>query len=207
MNRTSSIDRLRQNQINIFDRVLSRNECNRLLLSFDNRLWERSAVMSIKDGKKLEYGYSNFRTSNSLFFPRDQFNDVLLEITTRVVSRVKDLNPSNWEPWQVTRYYPGQYFEPHLDSHSGDQDPEGPRTKTILLYLQAPLEGGETYFRALNLWIKPVPGRLVVWDNLLATGNPNFAMIHSGEPVVRGIKVILQTWQRQSNFKHSMEAL
>jgi prolyl 4-hydroxylase len=204
MNRTSPLKRLRDQQITVFDRVLSRNECNRLLLGFDARLWMRSMVLDVGKDKKLRGDHSSFRTSNTqvLEGQAGPFEDALQHISQKIVERAEGLDPRCWEFWQVTRYHPGQRFYDHLDSHPHDNPPEGRRSKTILLYLQAPQDGGATYFRAFNLWVYPKPGRLVIWNNLLPTGNPNFAMIHSGEPVIQGIKVILQTWQRQGALNH-----
>lgn len=199
MNRTSPLKRLRDQQIAVFDRVLSRNECNRLLLGLDVRPWARSMVLDAGKDKDLQCSYSSFRTSCTQVLEDrvGPVKDALQRISQKIVERAEGLDPRFWEPWQVTRYHSGQRFHDHLDAHPDDNPPEGRRSKTILLYLQAPQNGGATYFRAFNLRVHPKPGRLVIWNNLLPTGNPNFAMIHSGEPVLQGIKVILQTWQRQ----------
>jgi hypothetical protein len=47
------------------------------------------------------------------------------------------------------------------------------------------------------LYIRPVQGRLVVWNNLLPDGHCNYAMMHAGLPVKKGVKIILNTWIRQ----------
>lgn len=110
------------------------------------------------------------------------------------------IEPANLEPWQVTRYRCGETFDYHVDCGCWRDHPSGERKRTIMVYLQRPVRGGATHFRALNRTIHPLAGRLVVWYNLLPTGNCNHAMIHSSLPVRRGCKVILTTWEHQTRF-------
>jgi prolyl 4-hydroxylase len=104
------------------------------------------------------------------------------------------------EEWQATRYMAGDSFDFHLDCGCFAKDPAGERRTTIMIFLDRPLQGGGTFFRALNLEIKAVAGRIVLWNNLLANGNCNHAMIHAGLPVIRGVKTILITWERQRRY-------
>jgi len=67
----------------------------------------------------------------------------------------------------------------------------------VIIYLEPPQRGGETFFRALNYKIKPETGKLVIWNNLLPSGKPDYGMIHAGLPVLEGSKTILVTFERQ----------
>jgi prolyl 4-hydroxylase len=100
----------------------------------------------------------------------------------------------------MSRYRRGDIFDYHLDCGSWSEHPSGERRRTILIVIEAPLRGGATHFRALNQTIQPHLGRLVVWRNLLPTGNCNHAMIHSGRAVWQGQKTILTTWERERPF-------
>ena len=46
----------------------------------------------------------------------------------------------------------------------------GQRTWTTMIYLNDVEEGGETYFKYLNLKIKPKKGLLIGWNNLYING-------------------------------------
>ena len=100
----------------------------------------------------------------------------------------------------MTRYAKGQGFDFHLDCGCWGQDVSGERKRTILLYLEKPAGGGTTYFRALNLEVQPVVGRLVVWNNLLPNGNCNHAMVHAGLQITAGSKTVLSTWEREKRY-------
>ena len=125
----------------------------------------------------------------------------ILRIEHRV-SKKTSLDSDQFENWHISKYEFGDKFNFHNDCGCWSNDIAGERQKTILLYLTSPSRGGETYFRALNLYVRPVQGRLVVWDNLLPNGDCNYSLIHGALPVEEGIKITLNTWVRQNQYKH-----
>jgi 2OG-Fe(II) oxygenase superfamily len=118
------------------------------------------------------------------------------------------------EPLQLVRYLPGQFFGVHHDM--GDYDEETGavhlppkslyckrRVVTLFCYLNAVEAGGATYFPSATtgkndsnggLRVEPVPGRAVLFSNILATGQPDPRTIHAGEPVTAGTKYGLNVW-------------
>ena len=50
--------------------------------------------------------------------------------------------------------------------------------------------------------IAPVPGRAVVFDNLLADGRPDPESLHAGLPVARGEKWLATLWLRERRYRH-----
>lgn len=209
MKRVDNIRELRNNNIFVFDKFISKRLCTNLLLSIDDNLWTNSLVVCPdKESGYLEH-LSPIRTSKSLY--ENLFTDRVKELVADVESKINvntHLKFATKEGWQLTKYGYEEKFEFHLDCVVREDDPAGQRDKTIMLYLMSPEQGGETFFRALNLYVSPLQGRLVVWDNLLPNGNCNYAMMHAGLPVKKGLKVILHTWTRKiiTLNKHSNES-
>ena len=67
------------------------------------------------------------------------------------ISNLSNFPISHQEPLQVVRYFPGQQFVPHMDwIESYKEESWGGRVITVLIYLQAPKEGGSTTFPKLD---------------------------------------------------------
>lgn len=87
------------------------------------------------------------------------------------------------------KYEKGQTFKPHID---GSYKPYPTRLEsklTLLIYLSDVKEGGETSFfdgteDKLRFKLKPKVGQLVVFDH---------HQLHSGDPVLEGVKYVLRT--------------
>ncbi len=121
-----------------------------------------------------------------------------------MITGLLGLPPENGEPIQGQRYSPGQEFKPHTDTFEpGGYDfyvhtaRGGQRTWTAMVYLNEPEDGGATRFKAIGKTIQPEVGKLLVWNNLLANGEPNPATIHHGMKVRRGTKYVLTKWFRE----------
>lgn len=107
------------------------------------------------------------------------------------------------EPIQGQMYEPGQQFKPHTDYFNPDM-PEflehatvrGQRTWTFMIYLEAPDEGGATYFPTLDLQVPCRVGTAVVWNNLKVDGDINPYSLHEGTQVSSGRKIIITKWFR-----------
>lgn len=124
-------------------------------------------------------------------------------IDTRICDTL-GLPPELGEPIQGQRYAPGQEFKPHTDTFNpGGYDfyvqtgGAGQRTWTAMIYLNRPDDGGATRFKKINKTVQPEAGKLLVWNNLLTTGQPNPATLHQGTKVRRGSKYVLTKWFRE----------
>lgn len=129
-----------------------------------------------------------------------RLNTMLRQIEMRL-QRLFLLDRANLEYWQATNYPRQGRFDYHLDAGYWGTHYAGERTLTFLLYLNTPLKGGGTHFRALDVNVESKAGRLLVWDNLFPNGNSNHRMIHSATPLLSGKKTTLVTWQRQKRFR------
>jgi hypothetical protein len=93
--------------------------------------------------------------------------------------RVVGLN----ERFRCYRYAPGQRFGPHYDGAFVRNDEEQ-SLLTLLLYLNAPEEGGATAFLDLEEEVMPRPGLALFFQHRL---------LHEGAELVRGHKYVLRT--------------
>ncbi|QIG39409.1 2OG-Fe(II) oxygenase [Microbacterium sp. 4R-513] len=128
------------------------------------------------------------------------FNKALSKRVAQIEERVCadfGVEPDHLESWQAVQYDPGGKFETHLDGGSFRDEPGGERVLTLLLFLEQPESGGETYFPELDLLIEPTAGKLVVWKNLLPDGELDRRFLHAATPVREGRKTILTTWSRE----------
>ena len=201
MNNIDNIEALKENNILVIDNFLSNIQCKQILKQTTKMLWVSAKVVEENDQHVYSEKTTPYRTNKVLIDYR--LNPVLensIKSISASVSKILKIKKTKFEEWQISKYLTGEKFDFHLDCGCWNKDVAGEREKTVLLYVAAPEKGGETYFRALNHYIRPVAGRLIVWNNLLPNGGCNHGMIHAGLPVKKGIKITLNTWVRQKSL-------
>lgn len=202
MNNIDNFESLKVNGINIIDNFLTEDECRDILAESSlNPFWMAAKLASQHNNLVYHEYLSSHRKSQVLHgcnFGQNLKNrtDLIKEMLHNKIN----VDLEKFEDWQITKYDIGDLYNFHNDCGCWKGHPSGEREKTILIYLLSPNKGGETYFRALNHYVRPIQGRLVWWDNLLKNGNCNHGMIHAGLQVKRGTKIILNTWTRQNGF-------
>lgn len=97
------------------------------------------------------------------------------------------------EPLQLLRYQPGDSYRPHLDAIPSLTNQ---RILTLLVYLNADYDGGETHFRKSGLRFRGTPGDALLFANATDDGRPDPATEHEGLPVTRGVKYLASRWIR-----------
>ena len=128
------------------------------------------------------------------------------------------IHPTFSESLEGQHYKEGQEFKSHTDTYEPGTDEfekhakiSGQRTWTFMVYLNEPVQGGETHFpgvrwmrdgetRSNPMEISPLAGRAVAWNNLHPNGSVNHSAIHQGCPVIRGEKTIVTKWFRTKRF-------
>ena len=185
------------NAVIVEDGFLSPADCRSLLDLGTSGQWLPSTV-----GRAGKSVVSEMRRSVSLYHPLLQRGEfpLLTQIEQRLAAAY-NLFADRLEPWQITRYRRGGWYDYHLDCSGGSRLPGGERKRSVMVVLEQPARGGATHFRALGLTVRPAAGRLLVWENLLPTGRCNHAMIHAARPVWRGRKTILSTWEHERAFR------
>jgi len=107
------------------------------------------------------------------------------------------------ESLQLVHYDVTQEYTAHHDfgySHIEDEV-QGARFATLLLYLNDGMVGGETAFpRYVNgksfheLRVKPEPGKAVLFYDQLPDGNMDDFSQHSAKPIIEGEKWLINLW-------------
>jgi prolyl 4-hydroxylase len=180
------------------DGFLSEAKCRAIRHELDFALWRPSTVVNQTRDGSLYSHTSRIRVSETTseeWFTPELRRDVR-NIARRVAKRL-DVDSGRFEEWQAVRYRCGGRFDYHLDAGFFSSDAAGERQWTVLIYLDTPDVGGATRFKRLRLKFEAVTGRLLLWNNLLADGAPDPAMLHAGAPVRRGRKTILVSWIRE----------
>lgn len=133
--------------------------------------------------------------------------DAAMRLLQRRLCSLAGLPSAHAEPMVVLRYRPGQEYRPHRDilppSLLADpvQGRGGQRTATVISYLNAVDEGGETDFPRWGQRIAPKPGAALVFNNLRPDGQVEDDSLHSGLPVTRGEKWIATLWIREKPLR------
>lgn len=179
-----------------YKNFLCPDECKALMQIADKKV-RRSCVANPKD----EAITSDYRTSWTADLEWNK-NNFINQIDMKI-SRALHLYPFLGEMIQIQRYNPGQYYKEHCDyfhpmtkEYGVYTEWMGQRTWTFMVYLNDVEEGGETYFKHLNLKIKPERGKAVFWSNLYPFGLPNPKTMHEALPPVSGDKYVITKWWR-----------
>ncbi len=189
-------------EIFYIDGFLSGDECREILQELDFAFWRPSLTYTKQpDGKYLDLlcPLRVSRTAHIYWFTSEL--RALMDKVDRRLQQEFGVDPVCLEDWQATDYAPGGKFDYHLDAGYWADHYAGDRILTFLLYLNTPLKGGATSFRALDQTVQPKEGRLLVWRNLFPDGSPDARMIHSGTPLIKGRKTTLVSWQRQRPYR------
>ena len=183
-------------QLYIQDDFLNKVECEKLINEIEKRL-EPSFVANPDDSRIV----SDYRTSSSSCF---NYKETKVGVNLDLkIARYLGLDPFIGEWVQGQKYESGQFYKEHHDFfHPFTEEYKtytewmGQRTWTAMLYLNDVEDGGETYFKYLNLRIKPERGKLLFWNNLYPMGIPNYKTMHEACPPVDQNKYIITKWFR-----------
>lgn len=180
----------------IINNVISQNECNDIISYARNKLFD-SEILSGKNDK--------IRNSKQCWIPKTE--PLAKNIIQNLAQKYK-IPFDNAEDLQVVRYLPGQYFNEHHDACCDDNDycinftkHHGQRILTVLIYLNNDFTEGETYFKNLNLKLKPKVGDGITFYPL-AKGSKKChpKALHAGLPVTSGEKWVCNVWFRENKW-------
>ncbi len=176
------------------DSAICREMVDELRFAF----WRCSTVNNrAADGTVVEFASRHRRSESAAqAFFGDELQALVDAFEVRVCDEL-ELAAARLDPWQAIRYRPGDYFGLHHDTGVFSAHPSGERLITVLLYLEAPHEGGATCFPNLGHRFETQAGRLLAWRNLTASGTPDELMCHEAEAIVSGSKMVLTTWLRE----------
>ena len=183
-------------QLYLYQGFLSAADCNTMIAKID-----ADAVPStLYKGTEQE----GFRTSYSCHLNR--WDAFISKVEARM-SDVLGIDNTYAETMQGQRYQVGQEFKAHHDFFHPTQDywahdgrSGGQRSWTAMIFLNEPEEGGTTEFPHLGLGVRPQAGMMLIWNNVKPDGTLNYKTLHTGTPVVRGVKHVITKWYRQNDW-------
>lgn len=159
---------------------------------------QRATVNDVARGRVVH----SMRTNSSANFPAGD-SDPLLQLVNHRMAQACGLPLDHQEQTCILHYLPGQSYEDHFDFIDPDVPlfhdelaSRGQRVVTVLIYLNAGYEQGETHFPLLDWRYKGAPGDALVFRNVTATGAADRSTLHAGRPPTRGEKWLLSKWVR-----------
>ena len=136
-------------------------------------------------------------SSHSVAFHRHHQDSRVLPIIARG-AMLAGVPMDHAEQIYVSRYSDGEFYHGHYDF--SDSFMSDHRLCTTLIYLNDLDEGhgGKTYFKELNVAVRPKAGRAVIWTNMNPDGSKHLETAHAALPP-RGEgteKWVIQLWFR-----------
>jgi prolyl 4-hydroxylase len=192
------LTRLARERLVTVDDFVTAQICGRIAGELEFTWWRESRVVNREAGQELLEFASDCRVSWGAVW--EYFSDVLRDVIAEIEEQACErfgLDRECLESWQAVKYDVGGHFDLHHDGGLFGTEIGGERRTTLLLYVEAPASGGETWFPDLRLCVEPKPGRLVVWRNLTDDGWIDQRMRHQAMPLVSGRKLVLTTWERE----------
>jgi prolyl 4-hydroxylase len=183
----------------VFGDFLSAQECAALIEAAKPRMAHSETVNRQTGAHQID----GARTSQGMFFARGE-SELHLRIEARI-AKLLNWPVENGEGLQVLHYLPGAEYEPHHDYFDAN-DPGTPlltqrggqRVATLVIYLDAPRNGGATTFPEAGLAVLPQQGNAVFFS--YPQPHPSTLTLHAGAPVGAGEKWIATKWLRQRKF-------
>jgi len=183
--------------IYVFEDFLKANEMTELIAAAQSNL-QRAVVSDAKIGK-----VSPSRTGQNCWV-RHRQTAVIGGLCDRVAALV-GLPLTQAESLQVIHYAETQEYKPHFDAWDASTDRGkrcmergGQRLVTCLLYLNEVELGGGTCFPKLDMEVRAIKGRMVLFHNCQAgTSLRHPASLHGGLPVEAGEKWACNLWFRE----------
>jgi prolyl 4-hydroxylase len=176
-----------------YDDFLSPKDCERIIALTRHHLAPSPLAVALDDRE--------FRTSQTCSLANLR-SPVALAVDAKIC-RTLGIRAEYGEGIQAQRYDVGQqfkahwdYFEPGTDEYQRYAAFRGNRSWTFMVYLNEGMQGGATRFTKSGFAVQPKAGMALFWNNLREDGSPNPAMMHCGEPVTAGHKVIITKWFR-----------
>ncbi|MDO9203868.1 2OG-Fe(II) oxygenase [Methylotenera sp.] len=185
-------------RIMVFDQFLSDEECDTLIALSQAKI-EDSRVVDPKTG---EFVLHPERTSRGTHFEH-QSNAVVIALESRIYT-LFGFAVNHQEATQILNYPVGgeyrahyDYFSPTLTGSQAILAQAGQRLATVVMYLNAPKEGGGTAFPNIGLTVTAKKGSAVYFENVDLNGHVDTQTLHAGLPVLAGEKWIATKWLRE----------
>lgn len=205
----------------IVDDFLSEEECEGLKKHALPHL-EHAKTINMETGT---YQDDKVRTNSQMYVNKTSHStDPLISGIVARLHMLARVPFGHAEQLQVGRYEQGQFYQPHFDSEPRQNVN---RAATVIIYLEAPDEGGETVFpkhrscggeafheccakrdehiigEGAGFWVAGKKGQAVLFYSHDLDGKQNPYSLHGSCPVLAGEKWIAQQWFRVKPYDRS----
>ncbi|MDP6437723.1 MAG: 2OG-Fe(II) oxygenase [Gammaproteobacteria bacterium] len=187
-----SVTTLANTGIKVIDNFCTADEANYLIEKARKSMIKSRVIV---DGKAiLESGRTS---SHAVVHHRYHQDPKVLSIIARAAMLI-GVPLEHAEQIYVTRYGPGEFYHGHYDF--SDDYLASHRLCTLLVYLNdlEESQGGVTYFRDLNVAMRPWKGRAACWTNINPDGSIHRETLHAALPIEDedAEKWVMQVWFR-----------
>jgi prolyl 4-hydroxylase len=148
-------------------------------------------------------GEAGDRSNSSFDFSPNELDLIIVLLQLRIANSLH-LAASRLEALQLLHYAPGEMFAPHCDflapasPHLAEElQRAGQRVATVLVYLNADYDGGETDFPQLVIRHRGQTGDALMFANVDAAVRPDPRTLHAGLPPAKGEKWLATQWIRE----------
>ena len=123
-------------------------------------------------------------------------NDYKVKYPDCIPQEGKTFSNPKWglhEHYNIQCYEPGNYYSELHCENFGSSDNTAWRTLVFMTYLNDVVEGGETYFSAQDIKVKPEKGLTLIWPAY-------WTHMHKGIPALTEQKMITTGWLTYNNI-------
>lgn len=185
----------------VFEDFLSEAEIQSLIAAAETNL-QQALVTAAKSGV-----VSQGRTGRNCWVRHHQ-TPVISTLSQRI-STLVGIPLDHAESLQVIHYNTTQEYGPHYDAWDATTERGkrcmqrgGQRLVTCLLYLNDVAEGGSTCFPKLDMEVRAIRGRMLLFHNCSPGSNVKHeASLHGGMPVLHGEKWACNMWFREKSCR------
>ena len=190
------------------DNFLTNEECDTIINNSINNLVDSKVLASDDQDASMTFKDSR-RTSQQHSFDNNLIKNIITKTENLINKYSKNLvNRKHFENMQVLRYKTNGEYQAHMDichPHTEDKTKiktckadyerfKSIRYATVIFYLNAGFNGGNTYFPNIDKKIIPKKGKALLFFNCKFNKNTNNTGLcdtinnskHAGEPVLSG---------------------
>ena len=165
----------------------------------------KKANVSFLEKDKGKFKNYTGRTNSSHWLDKNS-DPISLNLCKRIAKEI-DCDWKHFENYQVIYYGENEEYKYHFDAYDKQNKEKykkycgerGNRLKTVLVYLNDVEEGGGTGFKNINggTEVKPIKGRMVVFENVNKKNIIYKRSLHAGLPIIKGEKWAFNLWLRE----------
>lgn len=185
----------------VFEEFVTSDEAKHLIHAGESQL-TRAVVSEATEGV-----VSEGRTGRNCWI--NHHHDEVISRLCQRISALVDIPLHQAESLQLIHYNEGHEYAPHFDAWDAATDTGkrcmargGQRLVTCLLYLNTIEDGGNTCFPKLDLEVRAIKGRMVIFHNCQPETNVRHPhTLHGGMKVISGEKWACNLWFREGEYQ------